>query len=164
MSPAELVDHMQSSPPASSPSPARERLIRPSGPIKPIKSLEWACAKDRLDRKLQQRDKENRPARVRKLGGHLKTIAAVKSARPRVESAPELGRKDIEMRECQTEEDSDTEVEPEEALTPGRQTGKTCTTTPSLSRGHIREDMDKMTTPEPDMEAAMMLLGFKTAS
>lgn len=153
ISASELVSHMPSSPPEppSSPFAGKSRTSAdPTAQIKPVKSLEWACARARV----QRRDKENRPLTKRAV--HWRSEPS-KGSRSRATSAPELGRLDNEE---EMDDGSETEVEPDEALTPVRTKSMSTVRTRSFTQDHQEEGMRKNSGTGADMEAAMMLLGF----
>lgn len=84
-----------------------------------------------------------------------------KESRARAASAPELGRQDYAKK---IDDESDSEVEPDEALTPTRARSMSTVRTRPFTRDHQEEGMAGVSAPETDMEAAMMLLGFMKGS
>ncbi|KAI0045207.1 hypothetical protein FA95DRAFT_1561344 [Auriscalpium vulgare] len=123
---SELWMHMPSSPPDAPPSPAVEKirlsLLPPKS--KAAKSLEWACANARADRR-NARGKENRA--------------------PKIILSPSARRGYAETEV----DDSETETEPDEAVTPSRSLA-------SIDGFGV----SMKTEPAEDVEAAMLLLGF----
>lgn len=143
VSQSDLWLHMPSSPPEpfSSPSAEKHRISRAHMDVKSRKSLEWACAKAREDRR-QWRGKENRAPK-----------AVHSTRRARMEPI------DVER----DGEGSDTEVEPDEAITPALSAasiggsgvfrmGSLKHLLPTGGSQNVQDD--------EDVEAAMVLLRF----
>ncbi|THH12803.1 hypothetical protein EW146_g7355 [Bondarzewia mesenterica] len=151
----DLWRHMPSTPPETQSSPSADtlRFSMIHSPSKPMKSLEWACAKARVDRR-QGKGKENR----------LPTIVRIMPLR----SGKVVKTESMMTMDLKTEEgESDSEAEFDEAITPGASMSSIRS---SLFAEDLRSDFPKMKKPSlkkretnisDDMEAAMVLLGFR---
>ncbi|KAI0315258.1 homeobox domain-containing protein [Amylostereum chailletii] len=144
-SPCDLWMHMPSSPMQTPSSPAENtRLLLAPTLTKPRKSLEWACTKARVSEKSYRRGKENTGSR--------------RSSRVLRRPVYISGDTDVEG--------SDTEVEPDEAVTPSG--SLLSIPIPSLFSGSGEDDGEETVRSKTndksrpaDVEAAMVLLGFQ---